>query len=419
MGGIYILIDVVFKKSVTPVLLLIAIVISLYYASSNVHAADETNLALNPSQTDYPQVTASYTCGCDNVWNVVNGIISYTNNPRDRWTSYYSGSATDWVAIDFGSPKTFNQIKLYIYDDGGGVMTPASYLIQYWNGGNWVGLSNQTKTPATPQAFLNTVDFDKVTSSKIQIIITHTSGSASGLVELEVLLHQTADDIAASAMMAQIEQLPIQAAVSLTDKPTITAARAAYEHLTVNQKSMVTNLSKLTAAEAAIAALEEALLPKVKDVALLSAFSNAAGNTITLTVSSVLDVTYSMQADKFQVTANAVSIPVTHAVYDSTDSNHQTIKLTFASPVLMNATMVTLSSQSGAFKTNNNEINKTIPSRAVITFKNLDLSLDNRIGIDDVVRMIVNPALQIDVNQDGIFNQEDIVMILRQISVQV
>jgi hypothetical protein len=64
--------------------------------------------------------------------------------------------------------------------------------------------------------------------------------------------------------------------------------------------------------------------------------------------------------------------------------------------------LVTLSLQSGALKTSNNELNNAIHSIPVITFKNLDLSLDNLIGVDDIVQMIGNPASQIDVNQDGI-----------------
>ncbi|MDB5055852.1 MAG: type protein [Bacilli bacterium] len=84
--------------------------------------------------------------------------------------------------------------------------------------------------------------------------------------------------------------------------------------------------------------------------------------------------------------------------------------------MLLNENLVTLSLQSGALKTSNNELNNAIHSIRVITFKNLDLSLDNLIGVDDVVKMIGNPASQIDVNQDRIFNQEDISILLDQIS---
>ncbi|NOU91775.1 hypothetical protein GC093_00780 [Paenibacillus sp. LMG 31456] len=552
-----------FKKCRMPVFVMISIILSLVFISNRVHAEGEPNLALNPGSTGYPQATASYTCGCDSAWSVVNGIFSYNESPRDRWTNYGSPNQTDWLAIDFGSVKSFNQVKLYLFNDGGGVQAPASYLIEYWNGSDWKGLINQTKTPAvpeaalssqaTPETTLNMVNFDTVTSSKLRVTFTNKGGSYSGLVELEVLLHQTEDGIAAAAMMVQIEQLPIESAVALSDKSAITAARTAYNNLTENQKSLVTNLSKLTAAEVAIGTLEAAQaadesaaaammmqieqlpiqsavalsdksaitaartaynnltmiqkslvtnlsrltaaeaaivtmeaaqaadesaaaaimqqigqlpiqsavtlsdksaitaaravynnltenqkslvtnlsrltaaeaaiaaleLPVVRDVRVLSAFSDAAGQTITLKLSSVLDVTYSIQASKFQIIANGVQSTATKAVYDLTDNSHQTIKLTFGSPVLLNETSVTLSLQGGAFKISSNEFNTAILSKPVITFKRLDLSGDNRIGMDDIVQMMSKTATQIDVNLDGVFNREDILVLLDQISTQ-
>jgi 3',5'-cyclic AMP phosphodiesterase CpdA len=56
--------------------------------------------------------------------------------------------------------------------------------------------------------------------------------------------------------MTAIEQLLIQAVVTLSDETAIVAARAAYDNLSVSQKSLVTNLSKLTDAEAALATLD-------------------------------------------------------------------------------------------------------------------------------------------------------------------
>jgi hypothetical protein len=405
-GEICMLFNMVFKKSVMPALLTVAIILSMFSTSSRAHAQSGPNLALNPSGTGFPEVTASYTCGCDSVWSVVNGTFYYKDDePRDRWTDY-GGSATDSLDIDFGSAKSFNQVKLYIFNDGGGVQPPASYSIQFWNGMDWVDTTNQTKTPttptatvntlATPENTLNTVDFDTVTSQKLRVLFTN-NGSYSGLVELEVFLQLTADESAASEMMTEIEQLPIQASVALSDKSAVAAARSFYDNLTASQKSLVTNLSKLTAAEAAIAALEAALIPGVKDITVLSAFSNISGNTITLKLSSVLDITYRMH-------------------YDSADSSNRTIKLLLSTPALLNSTNVTLSLQSGALKTSNNELNTAIHSIPVITSKNLDLSLDHLIGVEDVVLMIGNPASQIDVNQDGIFNREDIFIILGQIS---
>lgn len=61
------------------------------------------------------------------------------------------------------------------------------------------------------------------------------------------------DQEAADAVMAKIDALNVQ---SLDDEAAVVAARAAYSALTDAQKALVTNLAKLEAAEAAIAALK-------------------------------------------------------------------------------------------------------------------------------------------------------------------
>lgn len=388
-----------------------AIAWTLFSASKTIHASGNGNLALNPSAAGFPQVSASYTCICDNVWNTVNGTTYYSDNPRDRWTNYGSSNATDWLAVDFGSAQTFNQVKLHIYSDGGGVIPPSSYVIQYWDNGSWADVPNPSKTPAAPAAFLNTVDFNPVTSPKLQVVFTNNGGT--GVVELEVFLHTTpADSMAAMAVKTVIDQLPIQTAVALSDKSAIVEVRAAYEQLTVTQKSLVTNLSKLTAAEAAIAALEASFT----DVAVLSAFSNAAGNAIRLKFSTVLDATYGMQANHFLITVNGSQVAASDAAYDWTDSSGQTIKLTLTAPVLLNETSAFISLQNGAFRTSNQKYNLSVASKPVFTFKRLDQTSDNRITVDDAVRIIANPALRIDVNQDGFFDRNDVRSILEQIS---
>ena len=66
------------------------------------------------------------------------------------------------------------------------------------------------------------------------------------------------DQVAADAVVTLFDALPVADAVTLNDKEAIEAARAAYDALTDEQKALVTpeDLAKLTAAEAALAALE-------------------------------------------------------------------------------------------------------------------------------------------------------------------
>ena len=66
------------------------------------------------------------------------------------------------------------------------------------------------------------------------------------------------DQVAADAVVTLFDALPAVENITLDDKASIEAARAAYDALTDEQKALVTpeDLAKLTAAEAALAALE-------------------------------------------------------------------------------------------------------------------------------------------------------------------
>jgi|GEM_PF-2505716 len=165
-----------------------SVLLLLPVMSAVVQAQGSDNLALNPEGSGFPEVSASYTCGCDSAWSTVNGIYSYTDNPRDRWTNYGSPNAADWVAVDFGAPKSFNQVKLYVFDDGGGVRPPASYEVQVWDGSGWTPVQNAVLTPTVPAAALNTADFDPVTAAKMRVVFTN-GAAYNGIVELEVLMN--------------------------------------------------------------------------------------------------------------------------------------------------------------------------------------------------------------------------------------
>ena len=64
------------------------------------------------------------------------------------------------------------------------------------------------------------------------------------------------EDKAVKNVIAQINALPAAAEITAADKAKIEAARAAYNLLNGDQKALVTNLDKLTAAETALAAAE-------------------------------------------------------------------------------------------------------------------------------------------------------------------
>jgi len=143
------------------------------------------NYAANVSGSGYPMPIASYTSPADDVWQAVDGRIYYDDIPDSRWTNYQSPNVSDWLGIDFGMIRPVNQVKLYIYDDGHSIRTPASYTVQYWNGNAWIDVAHPLKTPLNPRGNdVNTITFTEINTRMIRVIFP--DGAQVGITELEV-----------------------------------------------------------------------------------------------------------------------------------------------------------------------------------------------------------------------------------------
>ncbi|MEU1534634.1 MGH1-like glycoside hydrolase domain-containing protein [Streptomyces fagopyri] len=139
--------------------------------------------------TSGPQPFASYTSGYDNVWNAVDGIVYRQGIPENsRWTSYATGHPSDYYGVDFGRDQKTGDVRLYFYDDGGGVRTPAGYDLQYWTGTAWATVPGQTRSPAAPTANAeNDITFPPLTTSRLRVVAPNAGGGTGwGLSEFEV-----------------------------------------------------------------------------------------------------------------------------------------------------------------------------------------------------------------------------------------
>jgi uncharacterized repeat protein (TIGR02543 family) len=196
-------IHAVTKKNTLVLLIIIGMMISFFPATNKVHAMGEPNLALNSDGLGFPEITASTTCGCgDNALSTLDGEFDYDNGRHNRWTNWPS-TAYATLDIEFESPTAFNQVKLYLFNDGGGVMPPTSYQIQYLNDSNeFVDATNSVKNPIVPKAAkfdvaipgntMNIVNFDTVTSKQLRVVM-NSGGASTGLVEIEVFLIDRGD----------------------------------------------------------------------------------------------------------------------------------------------------------------------------------------------------------------------------------
>ena len=148
------------------------------------------NLAFNPGgegAPTYPQATASHTSRYDRVERAIDGIVSYQTNPNNRWTAYESPNAIDWLAIDFGEPKTFSRLELALYDDRGGVQPPERFQVEVFVDGVWKPVENEVHAPEQPLGnALIEVTFALVTATKLRVVFTHRGASRSGVSEIFV-----------------------------------------------------------------------------------------------------------------------------------------------------------------------------------------------------------------------------------------
>jgi hypothetical protein len=123
------------------------LVVALCLAEST--SAWAANIALNPTRVGFPTPLESdrgWGCCTGNVakWEILDGRRSY-----DSWQHGlpFTGGVSNWggepagvrqITIDFGMPKTFNEVVVWHHGD---VHAPASPNLDFWNGLQWSPIS--------------------------------------------------------------------------------------------------------------------------------------------------------------------------------------------------------------------------------------------------------------------------------------
>lgn len=144
-------------------------------------AASSSNLAYHAT------VSASYTARGDSVSAVNDMRIDFGRWARDRWTTRGSPNASDWLALDFGAPRTVRTVELYLSANGGDVVAPRDYAVEYWDGARWAPARVESRTPERPTApALDVVRIAPVRTSRLRVVLTHARPGASGVTELMV-----------------------------------------------------------------------------------------------------------------------------------------------------------------------------------------------------------------------------------------
>ncbi len=148
--------------------------------------APKGNLAFRAPGADYPRLTASHTSRYDRLEMANDGRIVFGATPHNRWTSYESPNAVDWLELEFEEPKQVGRIVALIYDDGGGVQAPKSLSVEWQNGDKWTSVNELTANPSKPTGGVaNTLTFAPVTTRRLRVLFENKGNSRSGVTELE------------------------------------------------------------------------------------------------------------------------------------------------------------------------------------------------------------------------------------------
>ena len=132
---------------------------------------------------------ASYTYVGDSPGEAIDGLVSHSAEPENRWTAWDSPNRSDWLMVEYPTTRSISSARLEIYNDNDGIRPPRSYNVEYWTGDSWIAAPGQTHSPAIPAGGTNTAWFNTVTTDKIRVFFDHTdpdNGVYSGVTELVV-----------------------------------------------------------------------------------------------------------------------------------------------------------------------------------------------------------------------------------------
>jgi len=114
-----------------------------------------------------------------------NGVYPIQSSDDNDLTPYWGDwpqVGTHWIELDWTAPVTTNGTEIYWADDGGGLLPPSSWVVQYWNGSAWVNVSNQSGEPVAINTF-NQISFDPVTTTKLRITMQSSGTASVGVIQ--------------------------------------------------------------------------------------------------------------------------------------------------------------------------------------------------------------------------------------------
>ncbi|MGG7079663.1 Ig-like domain-containing protein, partial [Clostridium sardiniense] len=165
----------------------------------------EANIALNEGKT-YPKAFASYTEGYDSINNINDGVISKVSEPKNRWTNWGKPGENydEYAGIEFDEEYSIGKIGISLYSDQG-VAIPSEILVEYWNGNEWIGVSNQSKTTGFSAEGTEEITFDEVNTTKIRALLKEDTVANKSVGITEFYVYSDVLEMKGTALLKDIK----------------------------------------------------------------------------------------------------------------------------------------------------------------------------------------------------------------------
>lgn len=149
-------------------------VLSLFAAFT---AFAQTNIA--------PQATAStsYVSSWETLTALNDNYTPANSNDKSHgaYGNWNNPNSIQWVQYDWPQAYSVTSVQVYWFDDAGGVLTPTTAYLEYWNGTAFVSLGN---IPLVKNAF-NTLNFTATSLTRLRVSMRNTTQS-TGILEWRV-----------------------------------------------------------------------------------------------------------------------------------------------------------------------------------------------------------------------------------------
>jgi uncharacterized protein len=124
----------------------------------------------------------------DTSLTALNDGFSTRNSADNRRGSYgnWPHQGTQWVEYDWSQPISTKQVEVYWWDDHRGVRLPKAYRVKFWDGNNFVEITNAAGLGVEGDKF-NVTMFPEVTTTKLKLEMDGNEKFSTGILEWRVV----------------------------------------------------------------------------------------------------------------------------------------------------------------------------------------------------------------------------------------